>query len=102
MVEMNEALTPTPTAGNMILSDTRTNENEGIVCLAAGDEVDAHWCPEPEPQADPTTRRHPSLSPPAKGEHATHQHTASSLVSDLIFYSGAAYPGANVSWFYGP
>lgn len=71
MVDRHIVPTPAPTAGIMMLRDTRTHENEDIVELVAGGEVDAQWCPEPEPQADPTTRRHPSLSPPAKGEHAT-------------------------------
>jgi hypothetical protein len=48
-------LTPAPTAGTMMRGLTRTHENGAYHGASGWCEVDAHWCHEPEPQADPTT-----------------------------------------------
>jgi hypothetical protein len=48
-------LTPAYTAGDMKRGDTRTYENGAYHVATGWCEVDAHWCQEPEPQADPTT-----------------------------------------------
>ena len=47
--------TPAYTAGDMMRGLTRTHENGAYHVAKGWCEVDAHWCHEPEPQADLTT-----------------------------------------------